>query len=166
MTPEEFQQELKRLETQFKYYSKNISPIIGKVAVDLFKQNFKNEGFFGEHWKEVKRREASSGNFKTIQRGEHKGQTEATNAFGRRKILTGATGDLGRSIQYKVLSDGVINIFTNPAVFGKEPYARVHNEGLKAGRGSGFTMPKRQFIGDHPQLRQAIIDKLTNRLTD
>lgn len=26
------------------------------------------------------------------------------------------------------------------------PYAQVHNEGLKAGRGKGFTMPQRQFM--------------------
>lgn len=32
-------------------------------------------------------------------------------------------------------------------------YAKVHNEGLKAGRGAGFQMPKRQFIGDSKALR-------------
>ena len=26
-------------------------------------------------------------------------------------------------------------------------YAQVHNEGLQSGRGAGFTMPKREFIG-------------------
>jgi phage gpG-like protein len=28
-------------------------------------------------------------------------------------------------------------------------YAEVHNAGLRAGRGKGFVMPKRRFIGDH-----------------
>jgi phage gpG-like protein len=28
------------------------------------------------------------------------------------------------------------------------PYAAIHNEGLRAGRGKGFKMPKRQFMGE------------------
>jgi phage gpG-like protein len=27
-------------------------------------------------------------------------------------------------------------------------YGKVHNEGLKAGRGAGFFMPRRQFLGE------------------
>jgi len=39
------------------------------------------------------------------------------------------------------------------------PYMRVHNEGLKAGRGKGFTMPKRQYIGTSATLNKIIHDK-------
>ena len=35
------------------------------------------------------------------------------------------------------------------------PYAIVHNEGLEAGRGGKFLMPKRKFMGDSPFLRLA-----------
>jgi phage gpG-like protein len=167
MTPEQFQQRLKELQSEFKnIYSRYAPRAAGKIAVDLFKQNFKDEGFFGERWLEVKRRQ-SSRNTKVISRGKRKGQTVATNAFGRSKILTGATGDLGRSITYKLEDNGTVIIFTDPSSFGsKEPYGRVHNEGLRAGRGSGFTMPKRQFIGDHPKLRQAIIEEIEKKLTE
>ncbi|MCW3128210.1 MAG: phage virion morphosis protein [Bacteroidetes bacterium] len=36
---------------------------------------------------------------------------------------------------------------------GEAPYAAVHNQGLKAGRGTGFMMPRRQFIGDDEALK-------------
>lgn len=34
------------------------------------------------------------------------------------------------------------------------PYAKVHNEGLRSGRGKGFIMPKRKFMGDSKTLRK------------
>jgi len=37
-------------------------------------------------------------------------------------------------------------------IINEVPYAAVHNEGLRAGRGKGFTMPKRQFIGKSAEL--------------
>ena len=167
MTPEQFQQRLKTLETEFKeLYSKYAPTIAGKTAVRLFKENFQKEGFFGSTWQEVKRRQDSR-NFKTITRGKRRGESTATNAWGRRKILTGATGDLGRSIECNLQGDGSVLIFTDPATFNsREPYGRVHNEGLRAGRGSGFTMPKRQFIGDHPTLRAEIIKEIERKLTE
>lgn len=39
-------------------------------------------------------------------------------------------------------------------------YAQVHNEGLRAGRGAGFDMPKRQFIGRSAQMDRKIIKKM------
>lgn len=39
-------------------------------------------------------------------------------------------------------------------------YARVHNEGLKAGRGEGFKMPKRQFVGESKVLTDRITKKV------
>lgn len=38
-------------------------------------------------------------------------------------------------------------------------YERVHNEGLKAGRGKGFDMPKRQFVGESKVLTARITKK-------
>lgn len=35
-------------------------------------------------------------------------------------------------------------------------YERVHNEGLRAGRGKGFQMPKRQFVGESEVLKARI----------
>lgn len=36
------------------------------------------------------------------------------------------------------------------------PYERVHNEGLRAGRGAGFQMPQRQFVGESEYLKKRI----------
>jgi phage gpG-like protein len=44
-------------------------------------------------------------------------------------------------------------------------YAQVHNEGGKAGRGAGFTMPKRQFIGESDILTKRFNEK-AKRLMD
>jgi phage gpG-like protein len=35
-------------------------------------------------------------------------------------------------------------------------YERVHNEGGQAGRGKGFTMPRRQYVGESDLLKQRI----------
>ncbi len=38
-------------------------------------------------------------------------------------------------------------------------YEKVHNEGLRAGRGKGFDMPKRQFVGQSAYLDKKIKEK-------
>jgi phage gpG-like protein len=169
MTPEEFQRRLKSLEKEFQqFYIKTAPRAAGIIAVRLFKENFQKEGFFGEKWQEVKRRQESSGNVKKLTRGKNKGELRAKNAWGRRKILTGATKDLGRSITYKLEKEGSVLIYTDPNEFthSKEPYGRVHNEGLRAGRGDGFIMPKRQFAGEHPILRKAIVEEIERKLRE
>lgn len=44
-------------------------------------------------------------------------------------------------------------------------YAQVHNEGGHSGRGKGFTMVKRQFMGPSQALDKKIQDKLTREIT-
>ena len=104
---------------------------VGNEAVSMFKKNFQQEGFFGKPWQRSKRI------------GKAKG------ADGVRKTLTGRTGDLGRSIKMKP-APGKVTIYSDV------PYAAVHNEGLRAGRGKGFTMPRRQFMGESRELTQKI----------
>jgi len=58
-------------------------------------------------------------------------------------------GILRRSIRSHIEGDSII--FTSST-----PYATVHNEGGKAGRGKGFTMPKRQFIGEYPGMQKTV----------
>jgi phage gpG-like protein len=157
MTPEEFSQRLEGLAAEFReVFVRQAPAIAGRVAVSLFKKNFREEGFFGEAWQEVQRRQE-------WRRTPGKGSRRPADA--RRKILTGRTGDLGRSIEWKITGTGEVTILTTPEAFSsREPYGRVHNEGLRSGRGEGFRMPKRQFIGDHPTLRRAIAEKLEERL--
>lgn len=148
MTAEQFkiklEQAKRRLPTAI---NKELPVNIGKKSVDIFTENFQHEGFEDvaiEPWKEVKRR----------QNPRTKGAAKT------RKILTGTTGDLGRSIKYDIMPHAVV-------VYSDVPYAAVHNEGLRAGRGKGFTMPKRQFIGDSQKINEMIeteIDNLFNKI--
>jgi len=126
--------------------------IIGREAVKHFKLNFQNEGWERDPWPEVKRRQAEA-----AKKGK-KGQllTRQPASF-TRKILTGKTGDLGRSIQYTP-ENAKVTIHTELI------YAAVHNFGLKAGRGKGFTMPKRQFIGDSEELNDKIKDIIETKV--
>jgi phage gpG-like protein len=149
MSPEQFQQELNRLQTEFKeLFAKYAPTIAGKTAVSYFKKNFQNEAWGRVKWQEVKRRT-----------DPHVKGAKAT-----RKILTGETGDLARSIEIKSISNGQVVIWTAPSAFSKEPYGRVHNEGLRAGRGKGFIMPKRQFMGESEELNALIISEIERKL--
>jgi phage gpG-like protein len=162
MTQKEFQERLHNMEKEFKAFFSAYGPAIAaNVAVGLFKKNFQTESFFGEKWQEVKRRQDT-----WIRNG--KPVKNPTRGAGRkRKILTGKTGDLGRSIKIKAVVPGRAVIWSDPGEFrSKQPYGPVHNEGLRAGRGKGFIMPRRQFIGDAPALRQAIADELDRKIKE
>lgn len=114
---------------------------IGNLAVRLFKRNFQEESFFGRKWKEVKRRLHG-----------------AKGAAGIRKILTGPTGNLGRSIQYTPHRGSV-------TVHSDLPYAEAHNEGsATAGRGHSTTIPRRQFMGEDRRLTEALEKKITEEI--
>lgn len=147
LTPQQFQQRLeKHAQELSKLISDDLPVIIGKMAVDHFKLNFQNEAWGREKWKEVKRRLSPTKAFKY-----------GTHASITRKILTGDTGDLGRSIQYTP-ETGRVTIHSDLI------YAAVHNYGLRAGRGAGFIMPKRQFIGDDQELIQKIHNEIQKHI--
>lgn len=110
--------------------------VANKVA-SAFRQNFQTESFFGKPWKDVKRR--------TEPRA---GQEDKADA--RRKILTGRTGNLGRSIKTQV-KDGECTIISDLE------YSAAHNEGTStAGRGRHTTIPQRQFMGHHKEVDRII----------
>jgi phage gpG-like protein len=92
--------------------------------------NFENEGFRGDSFQ---------------------AWTPRKDKTNDRKILV-RTGDLKKAATTAQRTSGGIAFVMN------QPYARVHNEGLKAGRGKGFTMPKRQFIG-----QSRVLDDLIRR---
>ena len=160
MSPEQFQQELNRLEKEFKELFEKYAPTIaGKTAVSYFKKNFQNEAWGRVKWTEVQRRTPGTATYKSASK-HHPARTT-------RKILTGDTGDLGRSIEIKSVSNGQVVIWTAPSAFGsREPYGRVHNEGLRAGRGKGFIMPKRQFMGESEELNALIISEIERKLKE
>lgn len=161
MSPDQFKQEIDRLQDEFKaLFDKYAPTIAGKTAVSYFKKNFQNEAWGRVKWQEVKRQTPGTAAYKSASR-HHPARTT-------REILTGDTGDLGRSIEVKAVSKGQVVIWTAPSAFvhSKEPYGRVHNEGLRAGRGKGFIMPKRQFMGESEELNALIISEIERKIKE
>lgn len=158
MTPGQFKAEIERLQRISPDFMARIAPLVAaNTAVAEFKDNFRTESFDGVKWKEVQRRDGHSPAYRYAAK-YHPARTT-------RNILTGDTGDLGRSIEVKEVGEGRATVWTSPQEFGsKEPYGAVHNEGLKAGRGAGFIMPRRQFMGDTPNLRGKTVKELGKAL--
>lgn len=158
MTVKEFKARIDKMRSTAPEFMERYAPMVaGKAAVPVFKRNFQTESFGGKKWKEVQRRTTGTPANRYNAR-YHPARTT-------RKILTGDTGDLGRSIEVKQAGGGEATVWTAPSAFrSKEPYGAVHNEGLKAGRGAGFTMPRRQFIGESAELNRAVIGELSRQL--
>lgn len=152
----EFVKTFHQLQNATDDFINNLAPrIAGNVAVRHFKDNFKNESFEGKKWQYVKRRIAGTNSYKYNAK-HHPARTT-------RKILTGDTGNLGRSIEDKRSIQYAPHQCT---IVSTLPYASVHNEGLHAGRGKGFTMPRRQFMGDSEPLDKDIQQELQKQFSN
>lgn len=114
----------------------NASKIIANTALETSKETFRDKKFNGVPW---------TPNKKKKERGS----------------LMISSGKLLNSIRITKKTKRKITISAGNS---KVPYAKVHNEGGKAGRGKGFTMPKRQFLGDSKKLTNAITKRLTTYL--
>jgi phage gpG-like protein len=69
------------------------------------------------------------------------------------KAILVKTGKLRRAVQNSIREKtfSKIRLMIDGATI---PYASVHNNGERAGRGAGFQMPQRKFIGDSAELRK------------
>ncbi len=114
----------------------DLKKIVGVEAVRDSKINFRQGGFEGKKWTARKNK-------------NRKGKRDT-------KVLTD-TGDLGDSIDYNA-DFNEVKIGTNLT------YAKVHNEGGRSGRGKGFTMPKRQFLGVTSRMEKRISQKVEREL--
>ena len=117
---------------------------MGVYAINHYKKSFTDGGFTDETlqlWKPRKRED----------RGRY------AKSAGSRAVLV-KTGKLKRSLIARKLGRYAVRIQSNV------PYANVHNEGLRAGRGKGFTMPKRQFVGYSGMLSAKIELRLRNKI--
>ena len=129
------------------FHSGALHKIVGVEAKNHFQEAFQYEGFADDsdypatdvQWKEVKRR-------------ENLNKKQSKRAAGKRKILTGETGDLG---------DGFYYDYTSGTVTIKNPveYAKIQNEGGKAGRNGSSMIPARKFMGGSKVLMKKIIKK-------
>ena len=120
----------------FKPQLEKIVDAMGVLAANHFTTSFRNQRFTDESWERCQPRK----------------RTERSR-MGNRAILV-KSGRLRRSIRSKRFGFLSVKILTDV------PYASVHNNGERSGRGRGFKMPKRQFIGYSGVLNRKIIDKM------
>ena len=162
MTPEEHTKKLMEQSKAIENLNSRILPnLVGNEAKNFFTESFQNEGFTDEtfdKWDKVKRWENPK-NWTVITRGKNKGKKRPLCAAATRKILTGTTGDLGRSIEYKPEPGQVTIISDTKGAGSDKDYAAAHNEGTTtAGRNRNVTIPKRQFIGKSATLDRRVLE--------
>jgi len=138
--------------------------LLSKQAERYFLDSFKKQGFDGQPWKEVQRREDGT---KAYKYPKSKGLQRRTSP-----ILVGA----GYRVRGGVLRRAVSNMSRTAQIRTNGfrmvvdlPYAAIHNEGLdgKAFGKHAFKMPKRQFIGQTAELtrmQEQLITKTINRI--
>lgn len=139
---------MKGMEQKARKALENAVVEVGNTAKNFFVENFRKQGF----------------DDKTVQRWKPRKRTTYKTKSGRivndttRAILV-KTGDLRRSI-IRVPNRAAMSVKIQTDLI----YAKVHNEGLRAGRGKGFIMPKRQFIGDSYNLNEKVKAVIVKRL--
>lgn len=148
MTPQDFERYIQRHGRQIVRLMHRELPVkAGALARSHFRENFRRGGFVDDTlkpWKPAKRI------------GRAKG------AAGTYKTLLSARNHLYSSINYTTAP-------FRTTVYTNVHYADVHNEGLRAGRGRGFRMPQRQFIGPSRALDRKVfklIEKEINKKLD
>lgn len=117
----------------FKQVKKDLPKVLASETKVYFLDSFRKEGWDGKAWKVPQRR------FKEGGSSRNNSATLVQSGALRRAVA----GSL-----VKADFDGVK--FSVSDV----PYAAVHNDGLRAGRGVGFDMPQRKFMGDTESLRK------------
>jgi phage gpG-like protein len=113
---------------------RDIPVLVANVGLNWFNDSFRNQGFTNESLGKWKpRKKTDEGRAILVKSG----------------TLRGANRVKSRSFERIVFANA-------------EKYAAVHNFGLRSGRGRGFIMPKRQFMGRSVKL-EANISKLINK---
>ena len=165
---------LEKMEAWIDQIQRDLPIIMGKTAVDHFRDNFSHGGFVNngvQTWQDVKRRDPDSpwygfdykGEKRTsykFKRDQKTGKTsKASNqkrlnfsmASTQRLPLNSQRKELYNSIRYAPLEDGVV-------IISDKPYSFVHNEGgmIKVFGKHPTRVPKRQFIGESKELNEKI----------
>jgi phage gpG-like protein len=155
----------KRLQQQHNAIKKllngDLQRIVKREGLNHFEESFDNQGFTDKTLKKWeprkppdKKEKKKGGELKSYSKWKSKNKGRAL-LVGHRSDVKG--GHLKDSITARIQGTSVI--FSTD-----KPYAKVHNEGGKAGRGAGFTMKKRQFLGKSDVLINNIKGKITREI--
>lgn len=115
---------------------------MGQIALNHFTNSFRDQGFTDE----VK------------QAWQPRKRVRGRNDEGRAILVK--TGNL-RRLRKQNVGKYKARILPNQAA---KSYASVHNNGERSGRGRGFKMPKRQFMGYSGQMDRKIREKIRKRI--
>ncbi|MEY2738666.1 MAG: Phage virion morphosis family [Bacteroidota bacterium] len=124
--------DLQQKATAFAQLQRILPVLLGNEAENHFKQGFERGGGMTDagSWKPRKRQERARG-------------------IGNYRAILVQSGILKRDIKRRQTSWKRTVVSTSALT---EDYASVHNQGLRSGRGAGFVMPKREFIGKSSRL--------------
>lgn len=139
-----FKTVFKKIEDSYSQQFKALRKEVGEMSVKHYKKSFDREGFNDVpfmHWKLLKR--------------------PRPYPYTKNKILN-KTGRLKNSLRYRTVAN---KNSIRAHVFTNVEYAEVHNEGLWAGRGAGFKMPRRRFLGKSKLLEREIAKRVKYRLS-
>tara|TARA_R110000796_G_scaffold73842_1_gene165854 strand:- start:1032 stop:1481 length:450 start_codon:yes stop_codon:yes gene_type:complete len=135
--------QLRNDQKAFKKEIKKILVIASNEAVNFFQDNFRRQGFLNRSLKPWKKRKHNTDPGRGVLIGKGGGE-KLFDSISR-------TGLKAKSV--------TIGIKGNP-----QKYASVHNFGLRSGRGKGFIMPKRQFMGESVVLNKKISRLIQRRI--
>lgn len=148
-----------------KFLQEDALRIVETEALNHFQNSFVYQGFTDKSlvkWpaRKIPRRNGKPITGKTLEKWKAKNQ-------GRALLISHAGDTKGTHMANSIVGEqapGKVTILVD------KPYAQVHNDGLRAGRPPGFTMPQRRFIGPSEQLEKKIqakfekeIDKLIKK---
>ena len=119
---------------------KKIPRLLANEMVNDFKENFNRQGFRDSSTKKWKKRK--------------------NNVDPGRAVLVGPGG--GRKLSRSIKQ---ITVNQSKVVVGSTVhYAGVHNYGLRSGRGKGFIMPQRKFVGNSKKLNRKLVKLIIKRI--
>lgn len=166
----------RKLDKLTREVSHGILIVIGKEAVDQFRDNFHREGFLngGLHkWKDVKRRDPQSPwygfEYKAEKRlpgsrkkpGKKAPRLNFSQTATVRKILASKRMELYNSLRYYLQPGQVI-------IASDKPYAQVQNEGgtIKIFGKHPVKLEARPFMGHSVELDRKVEQQIRNRITE
>lgn len=113
-----------------------VAELAAATGVSYFKGSFRRKGFAGKAWPQA--------------------QSDRAGKRRRGSLMVDSAALMNSVRAAEVAPERVVWAAGNDKV----PYAEVHNEGGRAGRGKGFDMPQRQFMGEAEELES----QLTRRI--
>lgn len=133
--------------SQLQQVQKELPVLLANQAKNHFLDQFKEQGWEGAAWQEVKRRIPGTPEYKWPQKPK---------ASSRTNPILVRSGKLRRAVSNSIRSA----TFKSVRLVVDLPYAKRHNEGLDG-------MPERRYMGDSPALRakqQDTINKYINKI--